>query len=146
MKKLFILSAIILYSCSIKTVRYKSKTYEKPQTYTLFTAKVPAGFKRVEKFYNHSYEVFLIYKDSAIIFFSNDKWNGSYTNIQNRNESRLQDKIIFKKSLTDTVSISGEKNGKFWREDLLNDVIIGYKNVPSKRKEEFDKAIITIKR
>jgi hypothetical protein len=150
MRNKIYISFVVLFlfvSCSTTTVKYKCKTYEKPQEYTVFTAKIPSKFKRVEKFYDNSYEVFFVYSDSSAIFFSNNKWSGSQNNKLNRIESKLQDSIIFKKSLTDSIYLSNiQKNGKLWKENVLNDVIIGYKNVDSKDQEKFDIAIKSIRR
>lgn len=142
------LIALFLFSgCSTTTVKYKCKTYENPQEYSIFTAKIPSKFKRVEKFYDNSYEVFFVYNDSSVIFFSNNKWSGSQNNKPNRIDSKLQDSIIFKKSLSDSIYLSSQqKNGKLWKENVLNDVIIGYKNVSSEDKGRFDIALKSIKR
>lgn len=147
--KIYILPIVLLllFSCSTTTVIYKCKTYEKPQEYSIFKAKIPTRFKKVEKFYDNSYEVFYVYSDSSIIFFSNNKWSGSQNNILNRIESKLQDTITFKKSLTDSIYLSNaQKDGKLWKENVLNDVIIGYKNVYPQDKQKFDAAIKSIKR
>jgi hypothetical protein len=154
MKKIItVLISFIFLNCSnyykgLAKIKYHVKTYENPQGFTDFVIKLPNKFKRVEKHFDHSFEICFTYKDSSVIFISNDKWSGAFVNIKNRISSKeMQDKILFRKSLNDSIYLFGKQSdNKFWRENILNDVVIGYYNVSEEKKQSYDAAIKSITR
>lgn len=68
--------------------------------------------------------------------------HGSSLNGDNKLEQGI---TIRRKALKDSFYLNGkQKDGKYWREDILNDIVIGYVNVPADEKAKFDKAISTL--
>jgi len=128
------------YKFSFKTI---SSDYEKNSTYTVLLPK--EGKK--EKHYPHNDEIyteFLVkYKDNSIFYISNDIWNISNVNARNLMDVGING--YSKKAILDTISYNGiQKDGKFWKEITLGEIIIGFSNVPEERKFAFDKAINSI--
>ena len=140
---------LIFISCGsyqdLKKVSYKANTFENPQESTSFDLFIPKNYQKEVKEFDHSLENRFIYDDSSIIFLSNDKWSASRVNDKNRLDKEVQDKILHRNATTDSIYLSGQqKDGRYWKENILNDIVVGYLNVSKERKEEFDKAIATI--
>jgi len=142
---------LVFISCgsyqNLKKVSYKANTFENPQESTSFDLFIPKNYKKEVKEFDHSLENRFTYDDSSIIFLSNDKWSASRINDKNRLDKETQGKILHRNATTDSIYLSGQqKDGSYWKENILNDIVVGYLNVPKERKEEFDKAIASIVR
>jgi hypothetical protein len=148
MRVLFVLIASLvgfnaLSQEKLKTV--KLKTWEHGYTMTEFVEvvyflSVPKGFKYYEDHKNHSKEFVLIYSDSSEIYL-NDNQMLEVT----RNSMNIKQRD--RKTAFDTINYHGQQgDGKYWREYIVGEVIIGYLNVPSEKKDAYDRALATLKR
>ncbi len=148
---ILVLAMLTFISCGsykgLKKVSYKANTYENPQESTAFNLLIPKGYKKDVIEFDHSLESRFTYDDESIIFLTNDKWSASRINDKNRLDKEVQDKILHRNATTDSIYLSGQqKDGRYWKENVLNDVVVGYLNVPKERKAEFDRAIASIVR
>lgn len=96
--------------------------------------------KKYKVFRINEKELKLVYKDSCIIFFSFNKLGGTITNGKNRFNEGIN--IVYRENYNDSIFLKGiDKENLYWKEYFLDDVIIGYINVPLSKKNEFDKVI-----
>lgn len=87
----------------------------------------------------------LTYPDSSIIYITNNEWRGSSLNFVNLSEVGITG--YTKEHLLDTLDNSGkQRDGKYWREHVVGQVVVGYINVPPDKKSEYDKALATLRR
>ena len=161
MKKIIILFvALMSFSCNQKVangiVRHTEKRFNFPLTTVtsdfdekeVFTVLLPKSGKK-EKHYPHFGKIYteyrVYYRDSSTFYISNDIWNGSQLNAGNLYEIGIRGHT--KEDFLDTVSYHGlQENGRYWEETMLGEVVVGYSNVPRSRKEEFDKAVSSVKK
>src|SRR5690606_7507434 len=122
-------------------VASSSKPFEK-KTYILM---IPKGFSVENEDFNPEYkEVVYIYKNGTKVYITDNTMGGSALNGDNKLNGRIS--AIKRQSLQDSVYMGGQqKNGLYWKEYILNDVVIGYVNVPESRKFEFDQALLTLR-
>lgn len=129
--------SFLLLSCSSSkqfVYNYVNFDYNQNMKIVLNVPKKYKVFKINEK------ELKLTYKDSCVIFFSYDKLGGTVTNGKNRFNEGIG--IIYRENYNDSIFLEGiDKENLYWKEYFLDDVIIGYINVPFSKKNEFDKAI-----
>jgi hypothetical protein len=142
----------ILYSCrsselktiKIKTVEVVDLTVEKyAEDVIVYHFKIPkTGFQNKSFKSEHAAAIFFTYKDSSLIYFYEDQLSvtPNITNIE-------QTGGLKRKSLIDTIYYGGiQRNGRVWQEQVLGEIIIGYRDVPPDRKKEFDTALASIKK
>ncbi len=161
MKNAIILFAISLsFSCSMKVANEALKHDQKRFKFSLktidsdykedkvFAVLLPKAGKK-KKYYPHFGEIYteyrIYYGDSSVFYISNDIWKGSRLNSENLYKAGIRGHT--KKRLFDTVSYYGlQGNGRYWEEAMLGEVVLGYSNVPISRKEEFDKAVSSVRK
>ncbi|TKG88236.1 hypothetical protein EYV94_27255 [Puteibacter caeruleilacunae] len=52
-----------------------------------------------------------------------------------------------KKTLSDTIEVNGiQENERYWKKLILNDIVVGYYNLPGERKKLFDEVLPKINR
>lgn len=140
--KIIFIWSILLISCSTtKTVSYKV-TDNKGKTF-IYQAKIPKGFKTKVTNYEHGWYKDFIYPDSSMFFFSNNILGGfpfppdAYINYG----KDLNLKFIS----VDTITLNGILNsGSLWKIQKATNVMYGYIQVPSDKKEIFDKILDSI--
>ncbi len=151
--KILILSCLIISCATNKIKGFKNVTYtSKFQTSSLdnpfekrtYKMSIPKGFLVDKEDLNPEYkEVVYKYDNSIKIYITDNVLGGSTLNGDNKLNEGITS--INRKSLKDSVYMYGvQKDDKYWKENILNDIVVGYLNVPKERKEEFDKAIATI--
>ena len=85
------------------------------------------------------------YKDSSVIYILNDGLSGSRLNYENRYNNNI--KAVNRKSNYDTLTFGGtQKNGNYWKESFLGEIVIGYANAKPTKKEEFEKSLLTLRK
>jgi len=148
-KELIILIiGLICSSCmaqkTIKLINYEHKTgTEKKIKYLMDVPK--EGYKdKLIVSGSHETEHRVVYQDSSIIYLTNDEAGSAlnYDNIQ-----KISDKQQTGKLFVDTLSLEGQtKEGLYWKEVKLDEISIGYVNVPPDKKERYEQALSTIRR
>ena len=87
----------------------------------------------------------MVYEDSSILYITNDEWRGSALNFQNLADVGING--YNKEHLLDTLNNQGkQKDGNYWREVVLGEIVVGYVNVPPDKQELFNKALSSIRR
>jgi hypothetical protein len=98
-------------------------------------------FKRMTE---HAEERRVLYRDSSLIYIVNEPIFGAKLNLINcwgigRGPHGRRG--------YDSISYSGlQKDGRYWRQDFVGKIAIGYINVSKENKELFDKALATLRR
>lgn len=124
---------------------FPAESETKERTYILEIPKRGKIDKNAVLTGDYKSEYRIIYPDSSIIYITNDEWNGSRLNIQNRMAIGING--YTKKTLTDTIEVHGvQENGRYWKELILNDIVVGYYNLPEEHKQLFDEVLTKIKR
>jgi len=131
-------SIIVCTSCiAQKAVRFPAGKHnyilDVPYGYKLTTVKDDHGFK----------EYRMVYPDSSVIYITNDNKSGGAINTVKA--EKYGDGIYLKILSSDTLNINGIKSEKYWREQKINNIVIGYLNVPPNKKEQYDQALSTIR-
>ena len=157
MKKtvVYLLVGCLAYCCAttqiegFKYIKYTSEfqtsSVEKPfkvKTYTMF---IPKGFTIDKEDFNPEYkEVVYNYPNSIKVYITDNTLGGSSLNGDNKLDKGIT--TIRRENMQDSIYMSGQqKDNKYWKENILNDIVVGYLNVPENRKEEFDKAMASLK-
>ena len=131
----------------IKIVKYQgleSRSENKNPRKICVYMSIPNGFDKKEFNGLHSGENGISFKyfDSSELYISNAFYDGTAINIKNRyysNKPRIAD--------ADTVDSFGvQENKLFWRELIVGKVVVGYLNVPLDKKEQYDKALLTLRK
>ena len=110
--------------------------------------EVPKGGKLSKGSYDftgdYHTEYRIMYPDSSILYIGNDNWSGSKLNVINRVEAGIRG--INKRNENDSLYFEGvQKNGRYWKENFLGDIIVGYVNVKQEDKEKYDKSVQSIR-
>ena len=93
---------------------------------------------------SHETEHRVVYKDSSTIYLTNDEV-GSVLNYDNI--KKISDKQQTGKLFVDTLSLEGQtEEGLYWKEIKLDEISVGYVNVPPDKKERYEQALSTIRR
>lgn len=129
---------------TIKLINYEHKTgTEKKVKYLMDVPK--EGYKdELIVSGSHETEHRVVYQDSSIIYLTNDEAGSAlnYDNIQ-----KISDKQQTGKLFVDTLSLEGQtKEGLYWKEVKLDEISVGYVNVPPDKKEQYERALSTIRR
>ena len=110
-----------------------------------YIMEVPLGYKLSKVTDDHRYiEHRFIYPDSSIIYITNDDKSGGAVNTIKAKE--YGEGVYLKILSSDTLNISGNEADKYWREQKDNKIVIGYINVPPDKKEQYDKALATLRK
>ena len=107
----------------------------------IYVLTIPEKFKlKSGKDYHGPKEVHALLKDSSVIYLTDDLKTGS------SHEIDKIDKYGYAYSLNhylfnDTATLSGVRNGKYWKEHKYYSVIVGYYNVDFFKKQFYDTII-----
>lgn len=111
--------------------------------YSAVSIFIPKKYRKKRLMREGLCEYDFFYKDSSVLYISTDVWIGSQINFSNR--ASIGHSAYFKESLNDTIVISGiQKNGTYWKESILGNILVGYANVPFNRKEQFDQIVFSL--
>lgn len=148
------LAILIFFSFSCNTTKKINEDY----TIIKFRESFPSGNKTILQKYNievprfgkltkgtydftgdyHS-EYRIVYVDSSILYIGNDNLNGSKLNVVNRVNIGVRG---ITKNLNDSLYLEGvQENGRYWKESILGEIVIGYVNVKKIERDKFDKAL-----
>ncbi|MEZ4986707.1 MAG: hypothetical protein R2795_17000 [Saprospiraceae bacterium] len=109
-----------------------------------FVALLPEKGKK-KKVYPQNGKIYIEYRisypDNSVFYISNDIWNGSRLNVENLIVIGVNGHT--KEVPMDTVSYSGGE-GKFWKEQFIGDIVIGYVNASPLMKNKFENAITSL--
>ncbi len=159
MKKVFLILMVFSFTMTCKTsdiVGFKDVKYttdfltsskEEPFKEKTYVISIPKGFKIDKEDFNPEYkEIIYNYENGMKIYITDNTMGGSALNGDNKLAQGIT--VIKRKSLRDSIYMKGkQKDGyRYWKENILNDVVIGYLNVSKERKAEFDKSIASIVR
>jgi hypothetical protein len=156
MRVLCFLMIMILVACShkinreFKLIKFNETIEQGSKSVPLnLTMEVPKGGELRKGTFDftgdYHVEYRIAYPDSSILYIGNSNETGSRLNIANRVAVGVN--ALYKDHALDSLNFDGEQsNGRVWKENILGDFIVGYVNVPSDRKNEFDKALLTVKR
>ncbi|TKG87526.1 hypothetical protein EYV94_28175 [Puteibacter caeruleilacunae] len=118
----------------------------RPQKKCFFINVPPDGQMICDETFTGDYhkECRIIYKDSSIIYLSNDEWRGSSLNTINKIKDGIDG--YTKEHLWDSLYFEGQQNdGRFWKECVLGEIVVGYVNCPLEKKEMFDISLKTLR-
>lgn len=141
MKKQVIFFVILLFtSCgNIKTTTFSTMTYKSKGIEEKFIIDIPNDYIKSYSLERESIIKKWVYKNDVYMYISSDITFKDSPNVENWIKCSNVEKGI--------KCIEGKQdNGKYWKEIEKENLIIGYINVPENRKEEFDKAILSLKR
>lgn len=126
-----------------------------------YTIKVPKEYELLEYSTIEENMVQLMYSDSSCIYFGSPDMTPNKRNIKSVNDSiyslRFQNTLLAEdvnKSLgfkfiairPDTLDIAGQDSvGLLWRDVIIRDICVGYKNVKKSNKLLFDNAINSLR-
>lgn len=141
MKKLFLTISVIatMLGCSsYRHVTFKTDTFLSAGKVKQFELSVPRGGQR----YSSEIPRYVVkryhYKDSAVLYISLDVTYANSPNHENWIKcSRPQESY--------KCDEGQQPDGRYWREILSNDLVIGYFNVRHNDKQKFDSAVESLK-
>lgn len=136
-KRIIIILIVFFMSCkSVKNVFFSSMTYNSKGKVEKFNIKIPRDYIKSYSLKRESIIKKWLYNDGIYIYISSDITFKDSPNVENWMKcSNLEKKIKCLEGFQD--------NGRCWKEVEVDDLVIGYINVPKERKEEFDKAILS---
>ncbi|MBN1951787.1 MAG: hypothetical protein JW801_11340 [Bacteroidales bacterium] len=138
MKNIIYIALLIIFGCSVhKKVAFKTETFASAGKELKYAMLVPRGYiKCVSNMDNYILKEFS-YPDSAILYISLDFNFANSPNHKNWIKCLKSEGIKCEEGI--------QENNKYWREILVKDLVLGYYNVNKSQKEEFDKAIESLK-
>lgn len=135
------LCIVFAMSCgSVRTIKFKEGRGDQQVKYLM---DVPKGYELFVVTGGHERELRFVYPDSSVIYITNDDKSGGAVNTVKAKE--YGEGIYLKILSSDTLDISGNDAGKYWREQKENKVVIGYINVQPGLKEKYDKVLTTLR-
>lgn len=162
MKKVIIIYIAILISSCTTQCEF-TKTMYSPFKSARCSLYVPSKYRIINFSSMEEKERRYIYLDSSFIYISTFSVSPNYYNIRNRGDSifnfRFQNKELAKdlnetlkkkglkelKVLPNTFELSGiDSNNLYWKDIYIGRISIGYKNVPKKWKNKYDKSLQTL--
>ena len=144
---------VSLSACSnkeFKLIRFNGTKEQGSKSVPLkLEIEVPKGGKLRKGTYDftgdYHAEYRIVYPDSSILYIGNSNETGSRLNMANRVSKGIN--ALYKKHPLDSLYLDGKQgNGMHWKENVLGDFIVGYVNVPSEKKKEFDKALLSVRK
>lgn len=111
-----------------------------------YILKIPKGYTCRVITANYDIEKQYWYEDSAVVYISN-MFNFPSLNYDNIKAQKDAYGKHFEASIIeeDTLTLEGvDSTGLLWKNKHLKDINIGYANVPSEKKETFDKILKSI--
>jgi hypothetical protein len=159
MKPIFLLIAllslvIVVNSCISSNIIKYSPLFELPtskndgeERFTYYL-EVPKGgrfqkppFKLMTE---HAEELRVLYQDSSLIYLVNEPIFGAKLNLIN---CWGIGGVPHDRKANDTITYQGiQKDGRYWRQDFIGSIAIGYINVPEEKKEAYNTALSTLRR
>ena len=141
---------LLTFSCSIFS-RYKYKTFKSSQVINdkeqeiLYNIKIPKGYSDYYVIENHAKEYRYLYKDSVVLYIrlGEPDWSSvNYDSIKTIPKASMIKFQVNKGLKDDTLLFHGKIEEEFyWKEKIIGNFEIGYKKVPSDKKEIFDHSI-----
>ena len=133
---------------SLKKVLYNSEfptssangSFEKRN----FEMYIPKGYNLIDEDYNPEFKEVVYEYEQGSIYITDNNLAGSPLNGDNKRANDIS--IVKRLSLTDSVYMNGKNNDLYWKENILNDIVVGYFNVSNENKKVFDEALSSIKR
>ena len=124
-----------------KRIIYYKSSIDEPLKKKKYQMTIPKGFSVENEDFNNEYnQVKYVYKNNMIIYITDNYIGGSGLNGDNKLDAGID--IIYRKSFNDSVYMHGQqKDNRYWKENILEDIVVGYLNVHTEYKEEFDKAL-----
>lgn len=107
--------------------------------------KIPKGYSK--KFIENEgfCEYRFTFKDGAIVYISSDVWYGSSLNFENRHF--VGHESYNKESVLDTIVLEGvQANSKYWSEQIIGDIMVGYVNASVEKRALFEEAFSSIRK
>ena len=141
MKQLYLLIILlILIGCgATKRINFQTDTFMSNGLKENFEISVPSDYVKATS----NLEIYIlkkwIYEKNGLLYISLDISFADSPNIQNW--MKCSDASTAKKC-TEGV----DDDGKYWKELLIDNLVVGYKDVPMERKNEFDNAILSMKK
>jgi hypothetical protein len=137
---LIILISLIAISCTpTKRINFQTETLMSKGKVHKFTIEIPKGYEEsrsdISRYLLNEY----VYPDSSVLYISLDI---NYQNSPNKKN--------WIKCSDATKGIKCEEglqeNNMYWKEILSNNLVLGYYNVSSRRKLEFDQSLQSIEK
>lgn len=136
-----LLCVVFTVSCgSVRTIKFKDGGRGQRVKYLM---DVPKGYELYIVTDGHERELRFVYPDSSVIYITNDDKSGGAINTMKSKE--YGEGIYLKILSSDTLDISGNDTGKYWREQKKDKVVIGYINARPSLKEKYDKVLTTLR-
>ena len=141
MKQLYLLIILIIFiGCgSTKRIHFQTDTFMSNGLKENFEISVPSDYVKATS----NLEIYIlrkwIYEKNGLLYISLDISFADSPNVQNW--MKCSDASDAKKC-TEGV----DEEGKYWKELLIDNLVVGYKDVPMESKKEFDRAILSMKK
>ncbi len=84
-----------------------------------------------------------IYSDSSSIYMTDNEESGAVFFAKSH---KYGDSIYLKVQTSDTLELTGEHEGRYWREIKLGRIVVGYMNVYNDKKQTFDDILSTLRK
>jgi hypothetical protein len=143
MKVLLAATALLLASCvSLRGDIANTIVYHAGGIAPFYAMDIPAGYEEDIAISIHDFERLFWYPDSSVIYITSGT---SLINIEKMDA--LEGGLFFsREALLDTLTLSGvDRAGLYWKDVKLGLVSAGYANVSSKKKDEYDRAISSLR-
>lgn len=149
---------LLMFSCTtskklvgdgLETIRFKEKTsYGSKLIEQDYILKVPLhGVLRKEQGYpgdDYYVEYRITYSDSSVLYIGNNTWSGSRLNYKNHYDEGIN--AIRRERRDDSLYFGGlQKDGRYWKENFLGSIVVGYVNVKEEEKEKYDKSVQSVR-
>ncbi|MBK8705371.1 MAG: hypothetical protein IPN33_18570 [Saprospiraceae bacterium] len=122
-----------------------SKCIISSEAFKYIIVKIPRGYSKNYIENEGICEYRFAYKDGSIVYISSDVWYGSSLNVENRHA--MGHESYNKKALLDTIILSGiQTNTKYWSEQIIGDILLGYVNASEDKRTLFEYAFSSIKK
>jgi hypothetical protein len=129
------------YKFKLSTIKTDYNNLEIFSTSFLTKGKKRKKYPQNDKIY---VEYQVSFDDGSVFYLSNDILNGSQLNRTNLYQIGING--YNKKYPLDTIIYSGISDSLHWKEAILGEITIGYINATNPKKEEFEKAILELKK
>lgn len=138
--KIIVLLFLAVTSCT----SYRTISYRIGRSTIIYKLDIPKGYEFQGLAGDHEFEKRFWYPDSSVIYITNFDNTLNYYEI--RNQGTYYDRFDAIHS-NDTLTLAGKDSlGMFWKDKKLQNVTVGYSKVPPSSKEEFDKAISSVRK